>query len=234
MTLLSPWRINSFPRRTAKKLKRLLRDAIGLVRQHEELLEEKYAPLRARIVVRLGQLIDTAWENGEARRLVKRLRRHREDLFTFLDNPSVPFDNNHAERLIRPAVIMRKNSYSNRSASGADTQSILLSIFRMLKQRNHRPTETVTNALTTYLTTGQLLPCPPNIQPEMTKVLRPSFVARRFAHRIVDTIRMVVAQPVEKTRSVVILAICLLANSVSFVLWTHNRSTACKQWHATL
>jgi len=29
--------------------------------------------------------------------------------FTFLDQPDVPFDNNLAERSIRPAVILRKN-----------------------------------------------------------------------------------------------------------------------------
>ena len=35
-------------------------------------------------------------------------------LFTFLDHPDVPYDNNLAERMIRPAVILRKNSQSNR------------------------------------------------------------------------------------------------------------------------
>jgi transposase len=36
-------------------------------------------------------------------------------LFTFLDTAGVPPDNNHAERMIRPAVIIRKNSLCNRS-----------------------------------------------------------------------------------------------------------------------
>jgi len=82
---------------------------------------------------------------------------------TPIKKPWVPFDNNHAERSIRPAVVMRKNSYSNRSASGADTQSVLMSIFRTLKQRNHHPTKIVTEALTTYLTTGHLPPLPQQI-----------------------------------------------------------------------
>lgn len=149
----------------AKKLKRLLRDAIRLVRRYGQLPEASYASRRARIGGRLGQLIDAAWTNREARRLIKRLRRHREDLFTFLEKPWLPFDNNHAERSIRPAVVMRKNSYANRSARGADTQSILMSIFRTLKQRNHHPTKIVTEALTTYLTTGQLPPLPHKTAP---------------------------------------------------------------------
>ena len=46
------------------------------------------------------------------------LRVHHDELFTFLDHAEVPFDNNHAERAIRPAVIIRKNSYANRSHRG--------------------------------------------------------------------------------------------------------------------
>jgi transposase len=63
----------------------------------------------------LEPLIETAWRTGEARRLIKRLRQHRADLFAFLDHDGVPVDNNHAEREVRPAVIIRKNSYGNRS-----------------------------------------------------------------------------------------------------------------------
>ena len=37
----------------------------------------------------------------------ERMHKHRDGLFTFLDKPEVPFDNNLAERAIRPAVIPR-------------------------------------------------------------------------------------------------------------------------------
>jgi transposase len=88
------------------------------------------------------------------------LRRHAGDLFTFLDEPGVPFDNNPAERAIRPAVILRKNSQSNRSPRGAETQAILMSVYRTLKQRGHPPIDTITHAVKTYLSTGQLPPLP--------------------------------------------------------------------------
>ena len=78
----------------------------------------------------MHELIATPWEDTQPKRLIKRLRRHRNDLFTFLDQPDVPFDNNAAERAIRPAVIIRKNSYGNRSDAGADSQAVLMSIFR--------------------------------------------------------------------------------------------------------
>jgi len=43
-------------------------------------------------------------------------------------------------------VIIRKNSYGNRSRQGADCQSVLISIFRTLKQRGHDPIQTVVTA----------------------------------------------------------------------------------------
>ena len=103
------------------------------------------------------------WDDKHATRLIKRLRRHQNDLFTFLDQPNVPFDNNHGEREIRPAVIIRKNSYGNRSQRGADCQAVLMSVFRTLKQRGHDPIRTVIKALEEYLLTDQLPPLPTNI-----------------------------------------------------------------------
>lgn len=140
----------------AKKLRRLLGDAIRLWRRRADLPQATYASRRDRLAIRLQQLINTPWENAHAKRLIKRLRRHQSDLFTFLDHPDIPFDNNAAERAIRPAVIIRKNSYGNRSERGADSQAVLMSVFRTLKQRGHDPIRTIVTALATYLTTGQL------------------------------------------------------------------------------
>ena len=139
----------------AKKLRRLLADAIRLWKR-ADVDPEEYASRRQRLATRLCELIDTPWEDKQARRLIKRLRRHQNDLFTFLDQAGVPFDNNHAERAVRPAVIIRKNSYCNRSERGADTQAVLMSIYRTLKQRGLDPIQTITQALATYLATGQL------------------------------------------------------------------------------
>jgi transposase len=144
----------------AKSLRRLLGDAIRLWRKREELPAETYASRRERLGQRLQSLIDTPWRNGQARRLIKRLKRHRGDLFTFLDHAGVPFDNNHAEREVRPAVIIRKNSYGNRSEVGADAQAVLMTIFRTLKQRGHQPMQTIIEALRTYVLTGKLPPFP--------------------------------------------------------------------------
>ncbi len=144
----------------AKKLRRLIGDAIRLWRRQDELSPEAYASRRDRLHKRLAEMIDQPWKDDHAKRLIKRLRKYQDDLFTFLDQEGVPFDNNHAERSIRPAVILRKNSYGNRSEHGADCQAVLMSVFRTLKQRGHDPIRTVVNAIEIYITTKQLPPLP--------------------------------------------------------------------------
>lgn len=118
----------------AKLLRRLLGDAIRLWRRQDELPPEMFSSRRRRLDERLTILMEMDRENSQSRRLVKRLIRHQTDLFTFLDQPGVPFENNLAERAIRPAVIIHKNSYGNRSQQGADTQAILMSLFSTLKK----------------------------------------------------------------------------------------------------
>jgi transposase len=114
----------------AKTLRRLIRDGIRL-RKRPDFTPEKYRSRIVRLGRRLDAFIATESDDADARRLRKRLRRTGDHLFTFLDYPQIPFENNFAERQIRPAVILRKNSQSNRSDRGATTQAVLMSIYRV-------------------------------------------------------------------------------------------------------
>ncbi len=143
----------------AKRLRRLLRDGIRL-RKRDDFAPDKDRDRVGRLNGRLADLAAEEPVDGDARRLTKRLRKYAEYLFTFLDYDHVPFENNFAERQIRPAVILRKNSQSNRSDQGAATQAVLMSVYRTLKLRGLDPTKTIAHALKTYLTTGQLPPLP--------------------------------------------------------------------------
>jgi hypothetical protein len=96
------------------------------------------------------------WKNAEAKRLVKRLRRHRAEVLVFLYREDVPSDNNFAERMIRNGVVMRKNSYCNRSLNGAKTQAVLMSVFATLKQRGFTGTAVIVEAIREKLSTGKL------------------------------------------------------------------------------
>lgn len=139
----------------SKQLKRLLRDGLRL-RKRSDFSKKRYASRIGLINTRLWTLADATYHDADANRLAERISKYRDYLFTFLDTPGVPPDNNHAERMIRPAVIIRKNSLCNRSEQGAATQAVLMSIYRTLKLRGRNPTQTIAEALKTYLITGKL------------------------------------------------------------------------------
>ncbi len=143
----------------AKKLRRLLRDGIRL-RKRSDFVVGAFPDRIQRLHKRLAELAAEEPTDGDTRRLTKRLRKYAEYLFTFLDYDHVPFENNFAERQIRPAVILRKNSQSNRSDRGAATQAILMSVYRTLKLRGLNPTKTIADALKNYVATGKLPPLP--------------------------------------------------------------------------
>jgi transposase len=143
----------------ARTLRRLIRDGIRL-RKRPDFSPQRYQSRILRLGRRLDAFIAADRADADARRLLKRLRRTGDHLFTFLDYPQIPFENNHAERMIRPAVILRKNSQSNRSDRGATTQATLMSIYRTLRLRGHDPLTTIGAALRSYLQTGQLPPLP--------------------------------------------------------------------------
>ena len=145
----------------AQSVRQLVKEAIQLWRDRSQMDEAAYVCRRQELTARLAALLERTWQDRHAQRLGKRLQKHREHLLTFLDQEPVPFDNNAAERALRPAVIQRKNSYGNRSEKGADGQAVFMSIFRTLKQRGHDPIQTIVDALSTYLTTGTLPPLPP-------------------------------------------------------------------------
>jgi transposase len=58
--------------------------------------------------------------NPQARRLRKRYGKVRNSLFTFLEHPEVPPDNNGSERELRPTATYRKVTGGFRSTWGAD------------------------------------------------------------------------------------------------------------------
>jgi transposase len=144
----------------SKAVRRLLGEAIRLS-ERGGMDGEEYARKQLRLEERLKELHEADYADADALRLAKRLERYRDDLFTFLDREGVSFNNNHAEREIRPAVIMRKNSYANKSEDGAEVQAAMMSLYRTLKMRGHSPTRVVAEALRQKVLTGKLPPLPP-------------------------------------------------------------------------
>jgi transposase len=144
----------------ARRLKRLMHEALKLVIDRDKLGESTYERRVANLHIRLADIFGSPYEDKDCDRLSKRLAKHSEELFVFLLHPDVPADNNHAERQIRFAVVMRKNSYGNRSKRGAQAQAILMSLFRTCQLRSIDPIEFLSTSVAAAIRTGSPLPIP--------------------------------------------------------------------------
>jgi transposase len=143
----------------AKMLRRLVRDGIRL-RKRPGYAPADHSSRIARIDARLRALIGGTHDDPDASRIVKRLHHFQDQLFTFLDRPEANWENNFAERQIRPAVILRKNSQCNRSERGAATQAVMMTIYRTLRLRGHDARAVMDQSLRVYSATGKLPPLP--------------------------------------------------------------------------
>jgi hypothetical protein len=85
----------------------------------------------------LRQVLDGQIEEPANQRFANHLRRHEDEVFTYLDVPGLGATNNEAEREIRPAVVIRKTSAGNRTLPGAHDHEIIASVSRTA-ERNHR------------------------------------------------------------------------------------------------
>lgn len=126
-----------------KKLSRLLKDAVRLSEKQDQLISEAYLRLKQRLYERLDQFLTASYQDRDVRRLIKRLKRHRNELFTFLEYSGVSPYNHQAEQQMRNPVLTRKVSQQNRSKDGAKTQAILMTLFRSAQLQGLNPIETV-------------------------------------------------------------------------------------------
>ena len=147
-------------KRFARRLKRLIHEALDLVIARDKMAVTEYERRVANLHIRLADIFGRTYRDKHCERLAKRLAKHSDELLVFLLHPDVPADNNHAERQIRFAVVMRKNSYGNRSKRGAQAQAILMSIFRTCQLRGIDPIEFLADSVAAAIRSGVPLPIP--------------------------------------------------------------------------
>ena len=89
---------------------------------------------------KMNRLLHGRFTNPANQRFAKHLRCYRDNLFVFLDRADVEATNYPAEQDIRIAVVNRKTcGGGNRTAKGAQAQSILMSVLQKLpSQRDPR------------------------------------------------------------------------------------------------
>ena len=121
--------------KTRGRAKALARDliwwfqsAIALVSQRDELRPATFEELATDLENQYYEILDISPTDPANMRMVKRLLRWDEAVLRCLRDPQVPATNNHGERQIRPAVVLRKRGGCNRSPRGARTFERLSSI----------------------------------------------------------------------------------------------------------
>ncbi len=104
----------------APRMKALLLRAVVLARRSRHLAESTRREYRRRLECALDAVMALAPTHRDGQRLRKRYGKVRSHLFTFLDHPEVPADNNGSERELRPTATYRKVTGGFRSKWGAD------------------------------------------------------------------------------------------------------------------
>ncbi len=135
-----------------KRLSRLLKDAIRLSEKKNQVSQTCFIRLKKRLYRRLEQFLAIPSQDKDSQRLIKRLNRHKQELFTFLEHEGVSPYNNHAEQQMRKPVLTRKVSQQNRSAQGANTQAILMTLLRSSELQGANPVETLLSNVKSALT----------------------------------------------------------------------------------
>jgi len=134
-------------RRYYKQIKRIVDDAVRLKESKPHLIPAVFQRRFKRIKRRLFMLIGgTGSTNKNIRRLSKRFSKFWLDMLTFLEIDNIDWNNNLAERLIRPHVIYRNRSFGNRSPQGVKAHEIVTSIIQSLRLQKRSVFESLKTA----------------------------------------------------------------------------------------
>ena len=134
-------------KRFKRRVLRLLRDAFRI---HENIRDKETRERRVALLHRrLRTIYEETYSDPDCQRIAKRLRRHKDELFTFLEVEGVDWHNNEAERALRPMVVARKNSYGSRTIEGARDRAVLMSVSDSARKRGERYTDFARGYLST-------------------------------------------------------------------------------------
>lgn len=136
------------------RLKKWCKDAMSHKKKWKARGDPKYERRARRIEDRLEELIQIEPAHPQARRLLKRLKKYRDELTRFLWDEHLEPTNNPAERALRPMVVARKITGGNRSAAHAQAWSKLSSLLATQEQNGKNVLEETKKLLMDYWASG--------------------------------------------------------------------------------
>jgi transposase len=122
------------------RLIKLIQDAIALAERRVTVSAANFLRQAHQMEDRLVEWLCQLPKNPSAdlERLANHVRKHIDEWLVFLFHPEAPPTNNHAERMLRPAVITRKVGGCNKTLLGTLVHSVLASIMTTCKQRGQK------------------------------------------------------------------------------------------------
>jgi hypothetical protein len=118
----------------------LLKHALNTAARRDEWAESTYSRKRSHIERDFDKWQTSAASDkrhADVQRLAKHLRHHRHEWFLFPHAPDIPATNNHAERQLRPGVILRKLRSCHRAILHTVAHEIIDSLTTTCRQRGH-------------------------------------------------------------------------------------------------
>jgi transposase len=143
----------------AKQMGKLLQEACHEVNvnANERLTQERiaYYRLRYNTILRMGERKHPVraasgkrgrTKQSSATNLLRRLRKHADDVWRFAADPEVPFTNNLAEQAVRMPKVKQKISGSFRTKEGAERFCTIRSYLETLRKQGHHLLDALTLA----------------------------------------------------------------------------------------
>jgi len=119
----------------APGLKALLKRATRIGRRRPDLADSTLAVYHSRLQSRLDDLLKIVPVTTVGQKLLRTIKRFRQNLFVFVTNRAIPATNNGSEQALRPCVVFRKVTNCFRSEWGATLYADVRSVVETARRR---------------------------------------------------------------------------------------------------
>jgi len=119
----------------APAIKKLLKQAVAIGRRRDRLKDSTLVAYAAKLEAKLGRLLQIEPANRQGQKLLRIIKKYRQNLFVFVTNRALPPTNNGSEQALRPCVIFRKITNCFRSQWGARLYADVRSVFETARRR---------------------------------------------------------------------------------------------------
>jgi len=119
----------------APGIKNLLKQAVAIGHRRDRLAASTLTVYAVKLEAKLDRLLQIEPANRQGQKLLRIIKKYRQNLFVFVTNQAVPPTNNGSEQALRPCVIFRKITNCFRSHWGAKLYADVRSVFETARRR---------------------------------------------------------------------------------------------------